>query len=70
MQVIYSAEADGGIAKLNIARVTVLDSGAWLLPFWREASGGSAGKCWGTAGIGFNGVPGVFRSLDQVSGFL
>lgn len=69
LQTILSAEEDGGVAKLNVARVTVTASGDWLLPFWREASGPSLGKCWGDAGISFHGIPGVFKSSDQVHCF-
>lgn len=64
LQLIVSGSTDGGIGKLNIARLTVNEAGDWLLPFWREASGAMEGACWGSKA--YSGVPGVFRSRDQV----
>lgn len=36
---LYTQDLDGNIPKLTANKLVVLNSGEWILPFWRERSG-------------------------------
>ena len=61
MQVVYSFEKDGGIAKMVANKLAQGSRGEWLLPFWREKGGQECSNA-----TAWHGRAGVLISEDLV----